>query len=93
MLMAMVIAIGPLVWAIVLDNRPRRLEQQEVLTGVELPIAEATVDELVTGRRLETVPAQPSRLETKADTEDRESDGQHDWRGAFRRRSVTVPPY
>lgn len=93
MLVAIVIAIGPLVWAIVLDDRPRRFEE-EVLTDIEqLPIAGGAVDGLMAGGRFETVPAQLPGLEAKADTEDGEGDGQHGRWGGSRRRGVTFPPY
>jgi hypothetical protein len=40
LLAAIIVGIGPLVWALVLDGRPQRLER-EVLADIErLPVAE-----------------------------------------------------
>jgi hypothetical protein len=87
MLIGIAIAVGPLVWAMVHDNRTPREELQEVVNDIEhLPFAE----ELVAARRLVKIPAQ-ARLETQADTEDGESHDQHDWRGPSRRQTVRVP--
>ncbi|MDA8282225.1 MAG: hypothetical protein M0Z42_02745 [Actinomycetota bacterium] len=52
MVVAMVIAIGPLVWAIGLDARDQRFER-EVLSDIEeLPVLCETVDGLPGGARL-----------------------------------------
>ncbi len=48
MVAALLIAFAPLVWAMVIEDRPRRLERDVLVDLERLPVAEEAVDALRT---------------------------------------------